>query len=300
MSNSGKSVLVISSHVIRGSVGTRATVNALEQMGHAAWDMLTVSMTWQPRHGLSHRLIVPPSDFKAWADDILRSPWVGEIAAVMTGYFGNADQVTITSELIQTLKEKNPRLIYFCDPVLGDEGGLYIGKDIAENIVEHLLPLADILKPNRSELEWIVGRKLENNQEIIAAVRHTGCKTTLVTSAWPLLKNATGNLLITDKFILLAEHPVMNDPVNGLGDMTGALFLARILDGDSEEAALRFATASVYALLMETTRNNGYELMIESGLHRLGIVDDRIALRYLKDAQKKDGVANNITDISHS
>lgn len=300
MKSSGKSVLVISSHVIRGSVGTRATVNALEQMGHAAWDMLTVSMTWQPRHGPSHRLVVPPSDFKAWADDILRSPWVGEIAAVMTGYFGSAEQVTITAQLIQKLKQKNPHLIYFCDPVLGDEGGLYVSKDIADNVVQYLLPLADILKPNRSELEWIAGRKLEDNHEIVAAVRKLGGKTTLVTSAWPLLKNATGNLLVTDKSILLAEHPMMKDPVNGLGDMTGALFLARLLDGDSEEVALRFATASVYALLMETMRNNAYELMIENGFHRLGVVADLITLRYLKDSQKNGEASANKADITHS
>lgn len=286
MSSTGKSVLVISSHVIRGSVGTRVTVNALEQMGYATWDMLTVSMTWQPRHGPSHRLIVPPSDFKAWADDILRSPWVGEIAAIMTGYFGSGEQVIITAELIKALKEKKPNLIYCCDPVLGDEGGLYIGKDIANNVVEYLLPLADILKPNRSELEWIAGRTLANNHEIIEAVRKFGSKTTLVTSAWPLLKNATGNLLVTDKAILLAEHPLVKDPVNGLGDMTGALFLARLLDGDNEESALRFATASVYALLMETTRNNAYELMIEGSFHHFGVAADRIALRYLKDTAK--------------
>ena len=283
MSNSGKSVLVISSHVIRGSVGTRVSVNALEQMGYAVWDMLTVSMTWQPRHGPSHRLIVPVADFKAWADDIIRSKWVGEIAAVMTGYFGSAEQIEITADLIKTLKQKNPHLVYFCDPVLGDEGGLYVGEDIAKETVEKLLPLADILKPNRSELEWIVSKKLDTNHEIIEAARKTGCKTTLVTSAWPLLKNATGNLLVTDKSILLAEHPLVKDPVNGLGDLTAALFLARILDGDNEEDALRFATASVYTMLMETTRNNGYELMLESGLHRLGTLAERVTLRYLKD-----------------
>lgn len=293
MNNSGKSVLVISSHVIRGSVGTRVSVNALEQMGYAVWDMLTVSMTWQPRHGPSHRLIVPVEDFKAWAEDIIRSKWVGEIAAVMTGYFGNAEQIKIVADLIKTLKDKNPSLIYFCDPVLGDEGGLYVDEAIAENTVKYLLPLADILKPNRSELEWIAAKKLENNHEIVAAAKDIGCKTTLVTSAWPLLKNATGNLLITDKTILLAEHPIVKDPVNGLGDLTGALFLARLLDGDNEEQALQFATASVYALLVETARHNAYELMLERGLQHLGAVTERITLRYLKDTQNSAGTGKN-------
>lgn len=281
-----KSVLVISSHVIRGSVGTRVTVNALEQMGYPVWDMLTVTMTWQPRHGMSHRLIVPTPDFTAWADDILRSPWAGEISAVMTGYFGSADQVVVTAHLIEELKKKNPDLIFFCDPVVGDEGGLYVGEDIAQNIVKYLLPLADILKPNRSELEWIVGRELPDNHAIICAIRELGCKTTLVTSAWPLLKKSTGNLLVDGQTILLTEHPSVENPVNGLGDMIGALFLARLLAGENEENALKFATSSVYALLMETTRHNGYELMLERGLLDLGPMANRVTLRHLKDSEK--------------
>lgn len=288
MTHIKKSVLVISSHVIRGSVGTRASVNALEHMGYPVWAMLTVSMPWQPDHGPSHRLIVPEKDFQAWADDIERSAWTNEIAAVLTGYFGSAEQVVIAAGLIRKLKEKNPSLIYFCDPVIGDESGLYVGADIARNIVEHLIPLADIIKPNRSELEWISGKKLDDNQSIISAIRALGCHTTLVTSSWPLLKNATGNLLVSGNTILLAEHPIVKDPVSGLGDMTGALFIARLLDGDSEEEALRFATASVYALLQETVKNDAYELMLESGRHILANAVNHIAIRHLKDHEKTD------------
>lgn len=290
MNQAKQSILVISSHVIRGSVGSRVSVNVLEQMGYPVWSMFTVSMTWQPRHGASHRLVVSEADFQAWADDILRSPWCGEINAIMTGYFVADYQIKITANLIKALKQKNPHLIYFCDPVMADEAGLYVPKDIATSIVDHLIPLADIIKPNRSELEWISGKALKTNDEIIIAAKQLGAKTTVVTSAWPLLKNSTGNLLINENDILLAEHRLVENPVNGLGDMTAALFLARRMAGKNDEEALHFATTSVYALLRTTIENGGYELLLENNQHILTNPTNHITLRHLNAGTQKRSV----------
>lgn len=263
MGKNEQQILVISSHVIRGSVGSRCSVNVLETMGFPVWSMLTVSMTWQPAHGPSHRLNVALQDFQAWADDILRSPWNKDIACVMTGYFVSPEQVHIAAALIRDLKKTNPSLIYFCDPVLGDEAGLYVKESVAHAVKEQLLPLADWLKPNRSELEWLCGRQLVSNAEIIKAAQSMNSDTVLVTSAWAEATNATGNLFITKDNILLVEHPRVEKPVTGLGDMTAALFLSFKLRGKPSEQALYDTTSAVYRLLRETIACNSYELKIE-------------------------------------
>jgi len=267
MSDKEQQILVISSHVIRGSVGNRCSVNVLETMGYPVWSMLTVSMTWQPSHGPSHRLNVAPNDFQAWADDILRSSWNKDIACVLTGYFVSPEQVYIAAALIQDLKKINPSLIYFCDPVLGDEAGLYVKESVAHAVKERLVPLADWLKPNRSELEWLCGRKLTSNTEIIAAAQSLNCETVLVTSAWAESADATGNLFISKDAILLVEHPRVKKPVTGLGDMTAALYLSYKLRGETPERALYKATSAVYTLLRETVDNKSYELKIEHMAH---------------------------------
>jgi pyridoxine kinase len=59
------SVIVISSHVVRGSVGNRAAVFALETLGFPVWAVPTVVLPWHPGHsrrpGSFRRLrIFPP------------------------------------------------------------------------------------------------------------------------------------------------------------------------------------------------------------------------------------------------
>ncbi|MGO8557826.1 pyridoxal kinase, partial [Rhizobium ruizarguesonis] len=72
------------------------------------------------------------------------APWIGEVKAVLSGYFGNAAQARSVSRLIGALRQNNPELLYVCDPVMGDLGCLYVPEATAEAILDHLIPLAII------------------------------------------------------------------------------------------------------------------------------------------------------------
>jgi len=257
-----KIVLVISSHVVRGAVGSRVNVFALESFGYPVWSMLTVSMTWHPGQGPAHRLVVPEKDFALWAEDVLKADWRHEIDAVLTGYFAAPEQVGIAADLVAGLKKEKPGLVFLCDPVMGDESGLYVSEPVAVAIRDHLLPLASIIKPNRNELEWICGCTFATNEDIIEAAQRFLPATLLVTSALPFLKNNTGNLLITEKAAWLAEHRCFSNPVSGLGDLTSSLFLAHHLKGAAWEKALQLTTGSVYEFLHYTLGIGADELAL--------------------------------------
>lgn len=281
MQDTSSAVLVISSHVVRGSVGNRAAVFALETLGFPVWAMPTVVLPWHPGHGPSTRLTFPESDFDKAIDDLIRAPWLGEVKAVLTGYFGNAAQPRSVARLIRALKEKNPDLLYVCDPVMGDLGGLYIPQPTAEAIRDELIPLATIATPNRYELAWLSGAPLETNNEIMDAAIALGPPRILVTSAVPMMAGGTGNLYLTGKHALLAEHRLIDNPPNGLGDLLSAVFLARLLDGVDEEKALQLATASVYEILARTAKRGGDELTLESDLASLSTPMAMVQMRRL-------------------
>ena len=84
-------VISISSHVARGTVGNRAVVLALESLGFPVWAVPTVTLPWHPGHGPSTRIVPPPAQFAAMVDDLAGSPWLGEVGAVITGYFGSPE-----------------------------------------------------------------------------------------------------------------------------------------------------------------------------------------------------------------
>lgn len=281
MHNSSNAVIVISSQVVRGSVGNRAAVFALETLGFPVWALPTIVLPWHPGHGPSTRLTFSESDFDKAIDDLIGAPWLGEVQAVLTGYFGNAAQPRAVARLIRALKEKKPDLLYVCDPVMGDLGGLYVPQATAEAIRDQLIPLATLATPNRYELAWLSGAPLETNNAIMDAAIALGPPRILVTSAVPMMAGGTGNLYLTGKHALLAEHRLIDNPPNGLGDLLGALFLARILGGADEEKALQMATASVFEILARTAKRGGDELTLETDASSLSSPMAMVQMRRL-------------------
>lgn len=274
-------IIAISSHVVRGSVGNRAIVFSLETMGHPVWSMPTVILPWHPGHGPSTRISVPEAQFSSAIDDIIASRWGNAPKAVITGYFGEVGQVSAVARLVEALKGKNPQLTYLCDPVVGDLKGLYVAEPIAAAIRDELLPLADIATPNRYELGWLSGVELESNAQIMDAALSLGPRRVLVTSAIPMMSGGIGNLLLTDRLAIMAEHRMVGNPPNGLGDLTAALFLSRLLKGEGEERALQMTTAAVFEILARSVKRGADELMLSEDYSSFATPMAMVQLRQL-------------------
>lgn len=281
-----RAVIVVSSHVARGSVGNRAAVFALETLGYPVWAVPTVLLPWHPGHGKATRIVPPSDQFAAFMADLERAPWLGEVAAVLSGYLGDAAQADAVASLVKTVKARNPSALYVCDPVMGDSGGLYVAEGLAEAMRDLLLPIADIATPNRYELEWLAGAKLDDLRSVISAALHAGPGTMLVTSAPSLMAGGTGNLLLNATQALLAEHRIIERPPNGLGDLTAAVFLARLLGGHKPEKALQSTTAAVYEILARTAKRGGDELQLETDAQSLSHPMAMVQLRHLTHPER--------------
>lgn len=280
-------ILAISSQVVRGSVGNRAVVFSLETMGHPVWSLPTVVLPWHPGHGRSTCVPMPAEAFSTVIDDIIASPWADAIRGVISGYFGNAKQVDAVARLVRALKDKNPDLVYLCDPVVGDLSGLYVAEDIAVGIRDQLLPLADIATPNRYELAWFTGAPLDTNQQIMEAALMLGPRRVLVTSAVSMMAGGIGNLLLNQRHALLAEHRTVGNPPNGLGDLTSALFLSRILRGESDERALQMTTAAVFEILARSVKRGADELMLSEDYASFATPMAMVQVRHLIHPSRK-------------
>lgn len=257
-------VIVISSHVVRGSIGNRAAVFALERLGYPVWAVPTVILPWHPGHGPAGRIIPDAAQFSSLIGDLERAPWLGEVSAVLTGFMSNAAQVEAVAHLIAAMKAKNPNLQYICDPVIGDMKGLYVAESTAVAIRDLLLPLADIATPNCYELGWLTGTEPADNQQLMEAALRAGPETMLVTSAFALMRDSISNVLVTRTQALMAEHRIVHGPGNGMGDLTSALFLARKMSGMNEEKSLQLTTAAVFEILARAAKRGADELMLEA------------------------------------
>lgn len=262
---SAKAVIVISSHVVRGSVGNRAAVFALETLGFPVWAIPTITLPWHPGHGAASRLVARPEEFSSLLEDIARAPWISEVGAVLSGFMANSEQARAVAKLVASLKSQNPDCTYLCDPVIGDVGGLYVAGQTACAIRDHLVPLCDIATPNCHELAWLTGKETPKTVAETVDLANGFAPETVITTSCPMNDpSQTGNLYVSKKTTLIASHKRFEDPPNGPGDLTAALFLGHQLEGLEPPENLSITTSSVFEILQNATRKGSDELTLES------------------------------------
>lgn len=287
-----KPVIVLSSHVVRGSVGNRAAVFALEVLGHPVWAVPTITLPFHPGHGPGTRIIPEANQFATLLEDLLASPWIEEVGAVLTGYMANSSQAESVGKFVKELKTINPEVLFACDPVMGDypkepdgnesEGKLYIAEETASAIKEHLVPSADIITPNRFELSWLTGKKILDHQQALDAAEQFTEKQILVTSMAGYMRGNIGNLCINKTSAIFAEHRELRNPPNGPGDLTAALFLSHIMSGHTSEKALQKTTSSVFEIVASAAKRGADELMLETDSSSISTPMSMVQMRKLQ------------------
>lgn len=75
----------------------------------------------------------------------------------------------VIKKVVKTLREVNADLIYVCDPVLGDDGKLYLPSEMVELYKTDVLHLATVITPNQFEAEQLAGRDVKTEQEALQA-----------------------------------------------------------------------------------------------------------------------------------
>ncbi|MEJ0011126.1 MAG: PfkB family carbohydrate kinase [Bauldia sp.] len=257
-------VIVVNSLVARGAIGGRASVFALERLGFPVWSVPTVVLPWHPGHGRASRIAPDNAGFGALLADLGKAKWLGEVGALLAGYFGTIDQVAAAAELMRTLKAGNAAALFLCDPNIGDYYGLFQPEAMVVALRDLAMPLADIATPNRYELGWLTGMPIGDNAALIAAARKLGPREVLVTSAHAA-DGEIGTLLVTAEGTHLAVHRSIADEPHGTGDLFAALYLAHRLDGVRPEAALERATSAVLRLVALAADTGADEMPLAAG-----------------------------------
>ena len=273
-------VVVVNSLVARGGVGGRASVFVLERLGFPVWLVPTVLLSWHPGHGPATRIVSPTAQFQPFLADLAAARWLSEVGAILVGYLGDVAQVESIVRLIEALKARNPNALFLCDPVIGDHGRLFQPEAIAMAVRDRLVPLADIVTPNRFELGWSVGTPVADNRALIGAARRLGRSEVVVTSAFAG-PGDLGNLVVHGDQVHFASHGALPSAPNGTGDVLAALYLAHRLSDEPPEEALCRAVSSTLRLAERAMALGADELPLAAGQDDLlvparGVSLDRI------------------------
>lgn len=250
-----RSVLLISSFVAANHVGASASAFCLRRLGVQTYTLPTTLFGRHPGWGNPGGQPTP--------NDILEGIWEGiwaqdlRIDAVMTGYLANASQVILAANIIGHLKAKNPEIFVLVDPVMGDNGRLYVQEETALEIQSRLIPLANLITPNIWEFGYITKTAPQSVDDVVEASAQFPSNT-LITSVPE--DREIGALLSYKNEINFEKHPKFETVPHGGGDALAALYLAHSLNGMEAKEALSRSTAAVYNMLKYAVEHDASDL----------------------------------------
>lgn len=242
-------ILSLSSQVARGHVGHSANQFVWQRLGHDVIALPTIILSNRPDfpHRAGERM--RPDLLEEMFEALAANGWLSQIDAVFTGYLPSVGHVELAARMLERLRERKPDLLYCCDPILGDEPhGLYLAEDAATALRASLLPLADVITPNRFELGWLTHSRVHDRAEAIAAAQ-TLNGMVLATSSPDDEETMLANLLVRGRDVWRAVVRRRGVVPHGTGDMMAALFMAHLLRGCPPVEALSLATGGIEAVI---------------------------------------------------
>ena len=127
------------------------------------------------------------TELEAVVEGLTVNGLMGAYSHVLTGYVSTESFLRAIMATVREVKRANPRAAYVCDPVLGDNGRLYVPKELVPVYRQDVLPLADIITPNQFEAEQLAGRgpitDVTSALAAIDALHACGVPTVVMTSS---------------------------------------------------------------------------------------------------------------------
>jgi pyridoxine kinase len=266
-------ILSIQSSVIFGYVGNSIAAPVLQTLGHDVWRIDTVNFSNHPGYGNFTGSVKGPKQLNNEIKGICDLGILPDCEVILSGYLGEVDTATCLLETINLVKKQNKAVLYILDPVIGDDDQIYVKDGLVEVFKNKLLPKADIVIPNRSELGWLSGIKILDLSTLkIAAMNliKRGPKIVIVTGV--LDAENILNYAFSNDGIWMTSVSKIKQNFSGTGDLFSSLFTSAFLKSKDLSNALAFATEGCETVLRATCEQNSKELSLVSTLSSLSAI----------------------------
>jgi pyridoxine kinase len=266
------SVISIQSQVAFGHVGNSAAVFPIQMHGIDVIAVPTTLLSNRPGYPTLRGRVLEAQLVADLLRGIEERGALDSCKVILSGYLGSPEIADVVADFVARAKASHPKLVYCCDPVLGDrDRGLFVKPDIPPLVRDRLCPLADIITPNHFEFEFLCGAKAATSAQVIDAAQALmarGPSTVIVTSA-ELADTPRGEIetLAIERSgegirAWRAGTPKLPISPNGTGDLFAALFVAARVRENNTPDALGHAISAIFAVLERTAARGTEEMRI--------------------------------------
>jgi pyridoxine kinase len=264
-------VLSIQSWVVHGYVGNKCSVFALQLHGFDVDAINTVNLSNHTGYPVWRGEVMSGEQLTTIFDGLTQNGLLHGYTHLLTGYVRTAACLEHIVHIHTTLKALNPELIFVCDPVMGDEGKLYVPAENVAVFRDRLVPRADFCFPNQTEAELLTDMRITDRASAIrcmddlhrrgprlviiksSTIAETA-DTILLVGSWQHRDAATGAVVRAERFQMLI--PRIDGYYTGTGDLFAALMIAWMWreNARGENASAGSACQSVVGALLAVLR----------------------------------------------
>ncbi|MCK1744660.1 pyridoxal kinase [Bradyrhizobium sp. 139] len=257
-------VISIQSQVVHGHVGNSVAAYAMQAEGVNVAAVPTTLLSNHPRYPTLRGRVLETELVADLLRGVEERDLVDEAAVLVTGYLGSPGNAAVIADFVERALKRNSKLVYFCDPVIGDDGRVYVADGILDVVRHRLLPAAHLTTPNRFELELLSGTRIADAQGLRVActalagidVVATGCTLT------DTPEGQMETILCADGQLSRFATPRLPIRPYGTGDLLTGLIAAHLAKGKAMEAAVRLAVETVFAVLVRTQEAGSAEMRL--------------------------------------
>lgn len=298
-----KTVLSILSHVVHGYVGNRSTVFPLQYSG---WDVDTIDTTNfsnHPGYGMFKGKASSPELIESLFDGI--SDIIGadkDYDMILTGYAPNEAVLKVIHWKVGAIFQKaHNRPVWVLDPVLGDNGKLYVLEKVIPVYKDILASgYVTLVTPNQYEFEWLSGTPVTTWDSLVTAFEkfHQQYDVPYVVLSSVILDNRMYSVGFTaaepKNKIFYIPIDKIDCNFNGCGDLFAAL-LANAFYSNKSILSPRVLSDVVIKLTKILNLSYNCEKLI-TGLNEIKLVKD-IRIVSLRDVLLLDN-GNDLVDAA--
>lgn len=269
------SILAIQSHVVHGYVGNKAATFPLQCLGWDVDALNTVNFSNHTGYGSVKGQKVNYLEIREIYEGLKN---IGvKYDAILTGYTPDGLSLEEVGKIGYDLKKRNDKCLWLLDPVMGDEGELYVDKDVIP-IYQKILKqgAVDIITPNQFEAELLVGYEITSIEVLKKALNDLHNKfhvKNVVISSLKLdhqskLNTVTSRVDEEKIFSNLFGVPYIESYFTGVGDLFSALLIDRIYNKLGLVATKELLDESVNEVL--SVMSNVLKVTSEKAKEKLG------------------------------
>jgi pyridoxine kinase len=273
-----QSILSIQSHVVYGYVGNKAATYPLQALGYDVWPINTVQFSNHTGYKKWQGEIVSAHHIKNLAQGIIDIGQADKCLAILSGYMGSKDICEAVQSIVDNYKAINPKIIYLCDPVIGNNN-CYVKPEVLDFFKNNLQ--ADIITPNHYEAEVLSGIKITDYSSLFKIADFfikLNIKIIVITGIF--LEDNKNNLytFVSDgknNYIIENKSYNFDWPINGTGDLLSALYLGYYLKSRDMPNALQNAMFYMQQVLDKTYASRAKELQVTAAKYE-DITEDQL------------------------